>query len=430
MINSLARRLHLQVRERKMDFGIMVGSALEPGTAHRKEHMVTIESLRLQYEKDSGVHISSKCFHNRLDQSGLSDFGTELVTAAVKAYGALCGRSPDNYRKELIDALGVSDIILVDGTEISVRNSLSRQCERKGKLHAGLKLHVAFSLKKQSFEYINVTQAVDSGRAEVSHEHYKNVLFIMDAGYCGHELEERIVKSGNHYLIKGKTNMAGNVTKAFDGKGRLIRNCSWFRVSAAPQQYDACPQMDLQVNECSDKPQRIIRVKNQCRDGNERFAFPRASLTLKQANACQLHQLYRLRRVAEHTMKCLKSGNGLQGINSSKREIALFWICICALCPVLRSMISLIAANTRDKPFLSMLKAHMSPHFQGFFNRLITLKDSACYELRQNLIEKIVTSCQRTKPSQRDSLCKKDVALKIETIIQNESVTDRSQNAS
>ena len=152
-INSLARKFHLQVRERKMDFGIMVGSALELGTSHRKEHMVTIESLRLQYEKDSDVHISSKCFHNRLDQTELSKFGNELVTAAVKAYGKLCGRSPDNYCKELIDTLGVSDIILIDGTEISVRNSLSAQCECKGKLHAGLKLHVAFSLKKQSFEY-------------------------------------------------------------------------------------------------------------------------------------------------------------------------------------------------------------------------------------------------------------------------------------
>ena len=181
-INSLARKFHLQVRERKMDFGIMVGSALELGTSHRKEHMVTIESLRLQYEKDSGVHISSKCFHNRLDQPELSKFGNELVTAAVKAYGKLCGRSPDNYCKELIDTLGVSDIILIDGTEISVRNSLSAQCECKGKLHAGLKLHVAFSLKKQSFENINVTQAVDSERAEVLPEHYKNVLFIMDAG--------------------------------------------------------------------------------------------------------------------------------------------------------------------------------------------------------------------------------------------------------
>ena len=77
-----------------------------------------------------------------------------------------------------------------------------------------------------------------------------------------------------------------------------------------------------------------------------------------------------------------------------------------------------------------MLKVHMSPHFQGFFNKLITLKNSAYYELRQNLIEKIVASCQRTKPSQRDSLCKKDVALIIESIIQNESVTERSQNAS
>lgn len=59
-INSLARKFHLQVRERKMDFGIMVGSALELGTYHRKEHMVTIESLRLQYEKAERLRRSHK----------------------------------------------------------------------------------------------------------------------------------------------------------------------------------------------------------------------------------------------------------------------------------------------------------------------------------------------------------------------------------
>ena len=80
---------------------------------------------------------------------------------------------------------------------------------RKGKFHAGLKLHVAFSLKKQSFEHISVTQAVDSERAQVLPERYRNVLFIMDAGHCGHELENKIVASGNHFLIKGKSNAAG-----------------------------------------------------------------------------------------------------------------------------------------------------------------------------------------------------------------------------
>ena len=55
-----------------------------------------------------------------------------------------------------------------------------------------------FFYRKQRIEYISLTAAVDSERAQVIPENYHNTLFIMDAGYMGRELEERIVNSGNH----------------------------------------------------------------------------------------------------------------------------------------------------------------------------------------------------------------------------------------
>ena len=54
-------------RTRKTDHSLLVGSSLELFSSHNKERLVTIESLRQRYIKDSGVHISAKCFHNRLD---------------------------------------------------------------------------------------------------------------------------------------------------------------------------------------------------------------------------------------------------------------------------------------------------------------------------------------------------------------------------
>ena len=265
-INSLARKHRILFRTRKTDYSILVGSSLELASSHNKKHLVTIESLRQRYIKDSGVHISAKCFHNRLDQEGLVAFGLDLISSALKSHVRLCNHMQCGMYTVLMKALGVDDIILVDGTEIAVRESLATECECKGKFHAGLKLHVAFSLKKQSFEHISVTQAVDSERAQVLPERYRNVLFIMDAGYCGHELENKIIASGNHFLIKGKTNDAGKVVLAWDDKGNFINGCYNFKASALPTKHNIRRRMDLDMDEGGMQNVRIVRAKNKVRD--------------------------------------------------------------------------------------------------------------------------------------------------------------------
>ena len=66
VIKSLARKFRIQRRERKMDFTVLVGSAVELASSHHKSHMLSIEALRQRYMKDAEVHISPKCFHNPL----------------------------------------------------------------------------------------------------------------------------------------------------------------------------------------------------------------------------------------------------------------------------------------------------------------------------------------------------------------------------
>ena len=62
-----------------MDFTVLIGSAVELASSHHKSHMLSIEALRQRYIKDAKVHISPKCFHNRLDQRGLADFANALL---------------------------------------------------------------------------------------------------------------------------------------------------------------------------------------------------------------------------------------------------------------------------------------------------------------------------------------------------------------
>ena len=74
VIKSLAKKFRIQRREKKMDFTVLIGSAVELASSHRKSHMLSIEALRQRYMKDTKVHISPKCFHNGLDQRRLADF--------------------------------------------------------------------------------------------------------------------------------------------------------------------------------------------------------------------------------------------------------------------------------------------------------------------------------------------------------------------
>ena len=422
-INRLAKSFGIHSRSRKMDYPIFIGSALELATNNKEDHMMSIESLRKRFQNDAHVEISAKCFHNRLDQEGLADFGKELLCQILKSYAMLYAKTGSVWYDILMKKIGVDDIILVDGTEITVRETLSKECNCKGKHGAALKLHVAFSLKKQCFEHISITQAVDSERAEVHPEKYKNTLFIMDAGYMGQELEERIVKTGNHFLVKGKTNGAGKVEIAYDDHGKLIEGCHGERHTQLPDKHNNRRRIDMLVKEGSRKV-RIIRAKNKARDeATEVFAYLRTSLPSSVASAFQIHQLYRFRWLVEIFMKCMKSGNNLQGINSSKREIVLFWIAICLMSTVLKCIIAQLAMTASNIPILSLLKVQESSYYEGFFIRLITLKDSQYYEVRNKLLENISSNCQRTRPSIRDCHKLKDIVLLLKSVIKNRPIT-------
>ena len=121
-------------------------------------------------------------------------------------------------------------------------------------------------------------------------------------------------------------------------------------------------------------------------------------------------------------MKCMKTGNNLQGINSSKKEIVLFWVAICLLSTVLKSIIAQLTMHVSNTPILSLLKVQESSYYEGFFLKLITLRDSQYYEVRNKLLENISTNCQRTKPSMRDVHKLKDIVLLLKSVIKNRSI--------
>ncbi len=76
-------------------------------------------------------------------------------------------------------------------------------------------------IKPLASSILNSAQAVLN--RWVKPEGYSKTLFIMDVGYNSDELEHRIERSGNHFLIKGKKSMAGFVTKSAEVNGTKHR---------------------------------------------------------------------------------------------------------------------------------------------------------------------------------------------------------------
>lgn len=79
-----------------------------------------------------------------------------------------------------------------------------------------------FFLLKQSFVYVEITEAVGSEIDSVLVDRFHNSLIICDRGYIDEELEQKIDKSGNLYLIRGKTSNAATIDKAFGDDGKTI----------------------------------------------------------------------------------------------------------------------------------------------------------------------------------------------------------------
>ena len=95
---------------------------------------------------------------------------SELMTASFgKSFLKKIKKFISGDLKSLLDKLRVEDIILVDGTEIDLSYSCADNfdCKGRGRPHddgtpprPGLKLHIAFSVLRQSFVYVEITEAV------------------------------------------------------------------------------------------------------------------------------------------------------------------------------------------------------------------------------------------------------------------------------
>ena len=295
-----------------------------------------------RYNEKHGTNLDHKNIHNQLRKPEMLEFTSEITREII----ALTANTLKVKRSELMSddlcallkKLEVKDIILIDGVEITLYPGCidNFECKGKGRKHTdgteakpGLKLHVAFSLCKMSFEYIQVTEACGNEKEQVLPERFHNCLLIMDRGYVADTLEDRISNTNrNKFRIKGKLNMAGTVLKAFDVNGRSRPKYTGRKVSQLLKHL----HLDLDVKLKNGQIIRVIQhVKTKSRKNTSPVTILRTNIPRKSIDLNQLFLIYRLRWQVELYAKCLKSGNSMQSLNSEILDVILSFINISML---------------------------------------------------------------------------------------------------
>lgn len=341
---------------------------------------------------------------------------SELMTASFgKSFLKKIKKFISGDLDSLLVKLGVDDIILVDGTEIELSYSCADNfdCKGKGRPHAdgtpprpGLKIHIAFSLLKQSFVYVEITEAVGSERNSVLVDRFKNCLIIFDRGYVDEELEQRINESDILYLIRGKTNTAATVDKAIGDDGLLIHVLKGKTVNKLP--VHTCADLNVTFDS-GHKSRVIVRYNVNCSD-DDKSSILRTNIPRDRLGAKQIYQLYRLRWAIELFSKANKRSNCLKSINSANENIIISFILRSLAVSVIKTFTGLKCIIGSGLEWISMLKLHKQNEcFETLFKALLYRKLSTVYQVFKDPLDDIALLCQRTKPSNRDAVKLKDL---------------------
>ena len=382
-------------RARKFHIGKYLHTVMSILNSSTKASEFKLSNIAELYNSsvDEDNRLDAKCIHNKIRTENFLDTVICLVSELLYAtttpsFQRKVRNSTPAELKQLLKLLTVNDIIMIDGTEVDVSYSCADNftCKGKGRPsddgtppRPGIKLHIAYSLLKQTCEFIKFTEAVGNEKAYVYPERFNNCLIIADRGYISEELEKNIEANNNYFIIKGKSNTAGTITSAKDLQGNIIPDCQGKKVSQLPDNINA----DLAVTSASGHNLRVVHHVNPLKDANEdkdSFSNLRTNIPANVMNAEQIYQLYRLRWQIELFNKANKSGNCLQSINSANHNIILTFILLSIADSILKTICAVEAmASQYDNQDMQDAKdeqnmqdvQNMQVEHQGSFSEMV-----------------------------------------------------------
>ena len=422
-------------RDRKFSVPDYICSTLSY-VAQAPNYNHTLAGAHSLYKINTGSDISCKCVHKNIVKDKAL---TVVENIASEFLASVSGFIKRRIKKALrcanlsalLKFLGVDDIILIDGTEVSVRPGCKPKfdCKTKGRKRldgrgqevdgaAGIKLHIAYSVVKATYEYVTVTEGVGSEREQVLLEQFHNCLIIMDRGYVDDDLEDAIIASGNQFIIKGKKSMACKIKRAIDTDKNVVdTTLVGTKVSKLPYKGN----YDCQVEKKNGSVIRVIKTHHATDNEEDKNTILRTSLNVKGVDIKVIYQLYRIRWQIELFNKCLKSGNGLLAINSTKKTIVMQYILFSLIVALLKTYAAFKAQARHEDEWLSLLKVHtdkgLCKVFGNFICCFITHGRSSIFQKFKELQDNIVEICPRSEISERDRSKLKDLPLLIEKVV-------------
>ena len=112
---KIAKKLRIEIRHRKFSFGEFIPLVFSKLCEHQKEHVLSLEELRLEYQRLFNVEISNKPFHNALDKEDVYKIPQELSSNLLQQLSKHFKKSR-HYRnsteliKQMCKQFGVKDV--------------------------------------------------------------------------------------------------------------------------------------------------------------------------------------------------------------------------------------------------------------------------------------------------------------------------------
>ena len=437
LINNFARKNGTLKRQRKVAIAELLSALLTYASTNQNSNNITftLNGFHKCYSDMFGIDISSKALHNRLRSEGL----LEVMKNTIENLSMLVKDDTNETGLKLLEvyrqSVGVNDIIMVDGSEISLRYSAydNFNCKAKtrnpdktnpDKKSAAIKLHTGFSIVNNMPTHIDITEAVANEREHLSPDIYEQVLYLCDRGYVSEALYLLLISKGHYFIFRGKENCAYKIIHAMDGNGATLHEfegckpCHHLNGSKYP-----LVDMAVQVND--DTVLRMIRIYNPVDD---KFNYFITNIDASRVAASVIADTYRTRWSCEIMFKALKSSNSLCSINSSIKEIILLFIYASIGSYLVKKLIAKqLQKKKRDdqrkKREISLLKMASSIRDIGpLLKAMVKGAKSTIYN-EISKFEGLLDSMMRTKPSQRDIDLKKDVSLLVDKIYNTHHMT-------
>jgi len=331
-VEKIARKTKWKQREGKIqpiDFLISFLSIL-----CGKEKIIHLNSVWKNFNKISDVPVQYKPFYNRLNCEEFPEFMRALLGLALSKIMGTFFEPFENMK-----TMGISDIVLQDGSTIALSPKLAKKhpskFNKKGSLadeeqdNAAVSLHLSMSLLTEQIIKAHLSENACSERDYLPPpQELVNKILVLDRGYPSWELFRELQTAGAYFVIR----ITGIWNPMVIGQEMRLKN---FKSKVGTQSFD----VDVKTKSC-EFGTMIYRCVGLRKERSKATAVIITNLPRNQFSHEDIGKIYGLRWQIEILFKQLKSYCNLHQYDTSKSNIAMGFIYASLISVVLSLAIS------------------------------------------------------------------------------------------